>query len=95
VSPDEQEPARSDERSSSPRRGSASGCFPLLLIVASVPVLAVGLLMYLSAEKASAAHSGVGGGLAGLGSITGILLVGIGVIGFILGAVLYVRSADD
>lgn len=73
----------------------AVGCFSILSMLTAIPLVALGFLIYLGSDDAGAANSGIAGGLAGLGSVAGIVLIAIGACGFILGAVLYARSASD
>jgi hypothetical protein len=74
-------------------RSRAIGCLSLLLILASIALVFVGLWTYLADRSTSA--SGVGAGLKGLGHASGLSLLVVGVILFVLGAIGYVMSGRD
>lgn len=64
-------------------------------MVAAVPALLVGILIYTSSSDSAKANSGVGGALSGLGAMVGIGVIVVAVVALLIGAGLYIRSARD
>ena len=75
------------------RRRRAMGFFSVLLMIAAVPALIAGFLIYMGSSDSADAHGGVAGGLSGLGEIVGIGVIAAAAVAFVVGAVFYVRSA--
>lgn len=71
----------------------APGCLPLILMLAALPILVVGFLIYASANKSASANSGIAGGLSGLGELVGIGAMVLAALLFVVGAVFFVRAA--
>ena len=88
-------PEAKDERASAAvdARRRAGGCLSVLLMVAAVPGILVGILIYLNSRDSADSHSGTGGALSGLGELVGIGVIAASAIAFLVGS--HVRSARD
>ena len=74
-------------------RSRPAGCLPLLLVLAALPTLGVGFLIYTSSRTSASATSGIAGGLAGLGEVVGLGAMVFAAILFLGGAIGFVRAA--
>jgi hypothetical protein len=90
-------PSAVDAPSGRNRWRTAVAVMAVVLLLASVPALIVGYLLY--SDAAATPASSVGGGLNAVGSMVGIAFLGLGALGFITGflvvATMYVRAAKD
>jgi hypothetical protein len=64
-------------------------------MIAAVPGILVGVLVYLNSHASAESHSGTAGALSGLGEVVGIGVIAASVIVFLVGTIFYVRSARD
>ena len=67
----------------------------IVLMVAAAPMGVLGLIIYLGADQSATTHSGVAGGLSGLGGVVGVLLIVVAACMFLFGAVVYARSGKE